>query len=586
MPKWIRLLFGLVLVAGLALPGGPGRAQPASPAEPEITRLIVRMRSPDGAGTFSEPAALSPADLTTLSAAAGVDLTYDRPMALGMQVVALPGPLPLSAARAIAARLSADPSVAFAEPDEPVSELLAPINDTYFPNQWDLTLPSAGSYGVNASAAWALTTGSSAVRIAVLDTGALPLHPDLAGRFTGGYDMISYATAADSPSTDLSAGGSHDGTGRDADPSDAGSWGCGNPSSWHGSHVSGTIGAITNNAAGIAGLNWTSPIVPVRVLGACGSGSSSDIIDAITWASGGTVPFVAANPNPARVLNLSLGGYASDQACPAAYQTAIDAAVARGAIVVVAAGNSSIDASYARPGNCNNVITVAATNRSGGLATYSNYGPLVEIAAPGGEAGTNNGILSTVNGGSTAPIADYGYSEYRGTSMSAPHISAIVSLMLSVDPDLTTQTATWILRHTATVVPCAGAATMSCGAGIANAGAAVQHALDLYRIKSPSTYAPVYAGLPAAPRSIKVRTYYAQAGLKAADFTVLINGLPAAVTAAVAGGTGYYDLTVTPPVQAAGGAYPLQLLILGSAVASHEKAVLYGPSTYLPSVSR
>jgi hypothetical protein len=154
----------------------------------------------------------------------------------------------------------------------------------------------------------------------------------------------------------------------------------GSPSSFHGSHTAGTIGALSNNALGIAGINWVSKIVPLRVLGKCG-GYTSDIVDAITWGSGGTVAGIGANPTPARVLNLSLGGGGP---CASVEQTAINGALSRGTVVTISAGNTNTNASNNSPGNCLGNITVAATQRQGIKAQYSAYGTSVEIAAPGG----------------------------------------------------------------------------------------------------------------------------------------------------------------------------------------------------------
>ena len=162
----------------------------------------------------------------------------------------------------------------------------------------------------------------------------------------------------------------NDGDGRDSNPSDPGDWVAANEcfagsaasnSSWHGTHVAGTIGAASNNGVGVAGINWSSKILPVRVLGKCG-GTISDIADGMRWSAGLPVPGVPANANPAKVLNLSLGG---SGACDATYQNAINAIVAAGTTVVVSAGNSNANASGFRPANCNGVITVAATNRNG-----------------------------------------------------------------------------------------------------------------------------------------------------------------------------------------------------------------------------
>ncbi len=371
---------------------------------------------------------------------------------------------------AVMAKLRARPGVAAVEPDQLMQALDTP-NDPSFDGQWDLSDPASSEvYGVNAPAAWDVTTGSAAIRIAVIDTGYLD-HVDLAGRFVGGYDFVSDARIG------------NDGNGRDNDAHDAGDWissadtrtaffrGCtvGN-SSWHGTHVSGTIGAATGNGLGIAGINRVSQIVPVRVLGKCG-GYTSDIVDGMRWAAGLAVSGVPNNPNPASVLSLSLGG---SGACSSTYQTAINEINAAGAVVVVAAGNSNADAGAYSPASCNGVITVAATGKAGNRSYYSNYGNSVEIAAPGGDKNADAGdtILSTLNAGTTTPGAD-SYAKYQGTSMATPHVSGIVSLVLSVNPGLTPAQVTQVIQSTARPFPAGSTCSAVCGSGIIDAGAAV-----------------------------------------------------------------------------------------------------------------
>ncbi len=419
----------------------------------------------------------------TLSAQAGVALTHVREMSDEAHVLRLPQPLPYDEVARIAKQLEQLDEVEYASPSGRMFIALTP-NDPLYNQQWHYFAPTPGNYGANLPAAWNITTGAAGLVVAVIDTGILFGHPDLAGRTVPGYDFISNPYTA------------NDGNGRDADASDPGDWStssdwCGaRNSSWHGTHVAGTIGAATNNSTGVAGINWASKILPVRVLGRCG-GVDSDIIDGIRWAAGLSVPAVPANPNPARVINLSLGGPGS---CSTAMQNAINAVVAAGSVVVVAAGNSNTSAGGFMPANCNGVITVAATNRQGNRAWYSNYGAVVKISAPGGETSptAGNGVLSTLNAGTTAPGA-HNYVFYQGTSMAAPHVAGVASLMLSVRPSLTPAQVRNLLQSTATPFPSGSTCnTTICGAGIVNAAAAVQAAQSLPSL-SPRARLPFVA---------------------------------------------------------------------------------------------
>jgi serine protease len=240
--------------------------------------------------------------------------------------------------------------------------------------------------------------------------------------------------------------------------------------------VAGTIAALTNNGTGVAGVAYGAKVVPVRVLGKCG-GYTSDIADGIIWASGGTVSGVPNIAARAQVINMSLGG---SGACDTTTQNAINSARSRGTVVVVAAGNESQNASNSNPANCAGVIAVAATNKSGGKASYSNYGTIVDVAAPGGDTGA--GILSTLNAGTTSPGAD-SYASYMGTSMATPHVAGVVALMLSANPNLTPDDVAAKLKSTARAFP---AACSGCGAGIVNAAAAVNAALASTTTTTPT----------------------------------------------------------------------------------------------------
>jgi serine protease len=432
-----------------AIAGGPiGASPPASVAAAvgdATDRLIVKLRDPGERDPDRR--------IAEIGARAGERLVRRRAMSGGSHVVQLSRALAPDEARALARRLALDAAVASAEPDLRMFPQAVP-NDAYYAYQWSLFEPAGG---INAPAAWDLSVGASSVAVAVIDTGIRP-HADLAGRLGVGYDFIADVATA------------NDGDGRDADASDPGDYGCnGSASSWHGTHVAGIIGAVANNGAGVVGVNWRSTIVSARALGRCG-GYTSDIVDAMRWASGIAVAGVAANANPARVLNLSLGGAGP---CGTAFQNAVNDVTARGTVVVVAAGNGNADASGTAPANCSGVIAVAATTRSGGKASYSNYGATVAIAAPGG--GGSDGILSTLNSGTTTPGAD-SYAWYQGTSMATPHVSGVVSLMLSLDPSLTPAQVAAKLRSSARAFPTGTGADCTsalCGAGIVDAAAAL-----------------------------------------------------------------------------------------------------------------
>jgi serine protease len=263
---------------------------------------------------------------------------------------------------------------------------------------------------------------------------------------------------------------SNDGNGRDSDASDPGDWvsanQCGGThaaqgSSWHGTHVAGTVAAVTNNAKGVAGTAFGAKVVPVRVLGTCG-GYDSDIADAMIWASGGTVSGVPANANPAEVINLSLGG---SGACGTTTQNAINSAVSRGTTLVIAAGNDNVNVSNASPANCANVVAVGSTTSTGARSSFSNYGAGVDIAAPG------SSILSTLNSGSTSPGTE-SYASYSGTSMATPHVAGVVALMQArATTPKTPSEIESLLKSTARAFPVTPSQPI--GAGIVNAKAAV-----------------------------------------------------------------------------------------------------------------
>ncbi|HEY3338520.1 MAG TPA: S8 family serine peptidase [Propionicimonas sp.] len=365
-----------------------------------------------------------------------------------------------------------------------------PTGEPYWTYQWNL----GSTWGIKAPQAWPRTTGAGAV-VGIIDTG-ITAHPDLTASSTAivggnvlpGYDFISTAASA------------HDGDGRDADPSDVYS-----DNSFHGTHVAGII-AARRDGQGVVGTAPGVRVQPLRTLGE-GGGSEADIMAAMRWGAGLTVPGMAANPTPDDVLNLSLGGLGS---CSYAMQKTVNAVLAEGVAIVVAAGNSGQPVATSEPANCDGVIRVAATGATGLLASYSNYGTVtapVTVAAPGGSSLPNpaNGrtglIVSTGNDGTTG-VGNPAYVAMAGTSMAAPHVSGVVALLKSARPTLTPAQITAILQRTASPLanPCDA---IACGAGIVDAAAAVA---DQVPVAAPPVLAattnPAITGTPTIDRKL------------------------------------------------------------------------------------
>lgn len=453
----LRLVRAAAFAAVLWVPMVTAQAQTT---EGPPQRVIVKWKTTPGISAQTTDVAQA---MDAAEARLGVSTARLRTIATGAEVRRLDRRLTGAELTDFIQTLATNPQVEYVEEDRLMTRQLTPT-DTRYSEQWHY-YESTG--GLNVPAAWDITNGSG-VTVAVLDTGYRP-HADLAANIVGGYDFISDSFVG------------NDGDARDSNPQDPGDWntagqcGTGSPasnSSWHGTHVAGTIAAVTNNTNGVAGVAYGARVVPVRVLGRCG-GYTSDIADAIVWASGGSVSGVPANANTARVISLSLGGNGS---CDTTTQNAINSARSRGTVVVVAAGNSNVNASGSSPANCSGVITVASTNRSGGKAYYSNFGAIVDVAAPGGDtrSGAANGVLSTLNSGTTTPGSDT-YAFYQGTSMATPHVSGVVALMLSRNSALTPDEVESRLKSSTRAFP---ATCSQCGTGIVNALAAVNAATD------------------------------------------------------------------------------------------------------------
>ncbi|MEM6808802.1 MAG: S8 family peptidase [Pseudomonadota bacterium] len=469
MSRTIRTVHGLrraaiaiaLFASGQTALAGGGDPQAMLADAPPTDQIIVKYKSlavsPTAIG-MSVASGNVAQQAQVLSQRMGINIQHRRQMANGARVFRLQRKRKALDLAQMLAKIQADPNVEYAEPDLLMQPLATP-NDALYNEQWHY-YESTG--GLNLPAAWDTTTGAGTI-VAVIDTGYRP-HPDLVANLLPGYDMISDTFV------------SVDGNGRDSDATDpgdassAGQCGPGQParsSSWHGTHVAGTVAAVTNNGTGVAGVAYGAKIVPLRALGRCG-GYTSDIADSIIWASGGSVAGTPANANPADVINMSLGG---GGACSTTTQSAINTARANGSTIVVAAGNSNTNASSANPANCNGVITVASTDRNGARAYYSNFGSVVDVAAPGGDVTTGgaNGVLSTLNSGSSGPVAD-NYAYYQGTSMAAPHVAGLAALLKAVDGSLTPDQIESTIKATARSFP---GTCNQCGTGIADAAAAV-----------------------------------------------------------------------------------------------------------------
>ncbi|GGA87545.1 extracellular protease [Arenimonas soli] len=468
-------LRGIVVATSFALAAQAAFAAGAQPAprvdlsaiasDTQFDRFIVKYK----AGT---PEASNPAELSRALQVASVNAnqlvqaarlqkagraapgkplaaSHVRRMSLGADVVASSQKLNAAEAETLMRQIAANPNVEYVQIDRVMKHTLTP-NDTNYSQQWGYTDADAG---IRANTAWDLANGSGII-VAVLDTGYVA-HSDLAANIVAGYDFISNTTTAG------------DGNGRDSDASDPGDYYGGDPSSWHGTHVAGTVAAVTNNAKGVAGTAWGAKVMPVRVLGR-GGGSTSDIADAIIWASGGSVsgvPTLSA-ANAADVINLSLGGSGS---CDTTTQNAINSAVGRGTVVVVAAGNSNANASGFTPASCNNVVNVASVTSASARSSFSNYGTSIDVSAPG------SNILSTLNSGTQGPGTE-NYVSYNGTSMAAPHVAGAVALAQS--RRLALGLALWTPAQVeanlkSTAYPLSGACSGGCGAGIIDARALV-----------------------------------------------------------------------------------------------------------------
>jgi len=508
----MRHILSLSWTLALLVAGGSAAAAPAAPQAPRALGLIVKLKD---APSHEQAAALGTARAGSERVQAvlrdsGVSALKVSPNGRAAQRLDFDHALSAGEAQQLAVKLRARPEVEWVVPNDLERRLALPTDPMYpktagSTGQWWLQ-PTAGSNANVArdrmrgvpglQGAWDTSIGSSGITIAVLDSG-ITTHPDLASaRIWPGYDFVSEIEYA------------NDGNGRDADAKDPGDWvtaseasndplfsGCdAEDSSWHGTTTAGIAAAASNDGVGVAGVNWVSPLLPVRVSGKCGA-TVADIVDGMRWAAGLAVSGVPANPHPARVINLSFGGSA---ACNNAYQDAINELAALKVVLVAPAGNES--AAPTRPANCSGVVGVTAVNRDGFKASYSNFGAGIQIATVGGDAMSignwgsrvyDDGMLTITNSGTTTPGSST-YANVFGTSFSTPLVTGVVSLMLSVNPNLTTAQVIDGLKKSArphVTSPVVGACansnpgrcictTSTCGAGLLDAPQALAYAAN------------------------------------------------------------------------------------------------------------
>lgn len=645
----------------LVLPEG---ARPAR--EQMVSQIVVKMRAPSDMAQ-----SMASTQMRSLSAKAGVGFKAVRPMGGDATVVALDAPMPLSQAQQVAERLARDPAVEYAEPNVRMRPMAVPTDPQFATRQWNLLAPTTeytGSITVpmgdppmtrkavaagssNLPTAWDVTTGAASVVVAVVDTGIVN-HPDLnnqgvmpflneyvrspQGRFLPGYDLISEDALGQGINVE------NDGdVGRDNDPTDTGDAvgnnECGQDepgqgNSWHGTHSAGIIAATANNtptAAGIAGIGWLVRVLPVRAMGKCG-GASSDIADAIRWAAGinigGSIPM---NTTPARVISVGAGTPAGT-ACSPMLQSAVDAAIAAGSVIVAPTGNDA-EFQLSSPANCNGVISVTSHAINGENSSTANIGPaggtgaqLPTISAPGGGSPASLGSDPSGQGAGIDNDAWDGYYVWSavlpgqgaagspdydgriGTSAAAAQVAGVAALIKTKTPAATPAQISGALVTSVRPFPelssCAAGRIWAgrCGAGMLDAKRALDSAGPPAIVTAPAAVT-VAAGATASfsVEAVGVASYqWTRAGANIAGATAASYTTPALAAsdnnvAYAVVMTNSFGTTTSPPAtltvtsaaanpptggggnsSGGGGALPLaQLLLLGALLLAGRKRI-------------
>lgn len=634
----LQLIAAAVVAATLLSPA----AMRAPQAQSTVTgRVIVKYKADSG---LMHTQALTAngqrlSQMRTLSQRLGAELRAGADISGDSHVVFAAG----MNSEQLAARLSSDSEVEYAVPDRKMRRLSAPADPLYgsvpvsggtggpIVGQWYLKPPGptntaakTAPAAINAEGAWDISTGSANIVVAVLDTGLRFDHPDFqGGNVLLGYDMIAADEPTTTPPTFVTAA---DGNGRDPDASDPGDGvttakaghapyaDCkAENSSWHGTQTLSFIGATTNNSIGMASVGRGVTVMPVRVLGKCGEGFSSDIIAGMLWAGGVSTPSgVPANAHPARVVNLSLG---VDGACDPASQSAITQLVNAGVVVVVSAGNSS-GIAVASPANCVGAIAVAGLRQDGDKLGVSSLGPEVAISAPGSNcpssptadcgypmlAAFNTGTIDPVVGAVGGSYTD-AFTVFTGTSFSAPLVAGAAALMLSVQPSLTPAQVKARLMSSARPFPTTGSTAPSpvgqcgaptstpqtycycpnpssttasvCGAGMLDVRAALVAAAAVQTTVAVATTAPVIG----SPITFTSTSTLGNGATVASQVWTLT---PGATGATITSGQGTSQLVVTPT---AGGTLLASLTVtdsLGSTSTASASAIVPPVAVVIP----